>query len=102
MKLKLALIILLIGVAAGLVDGVMAATTPTGFAISIIPFFLSLLITPTVLIFFKSLKSPSVFLLFFVRAKTYHFYRYYYFLFVGSIPVNLEKENSFLFWDIDL
>ena len=57
--------ILFIGVAAGLVDGVTAATIPTGFAISIIPFSLSSLITPTVLIFFRSLNSPSVFLLFF-------------------------------------
>ena len=36
-----ALIILFIGVAAGFVDGVIAAPIPTGFAISIIPFFLS-------------------------------------------------------------
>ena len=34
-----ALIMLFIGVAAGFVDGVTAATTPTGFAISIILFF---------------------------------------------------------------
>ena len=57
--------ILLTGVAAGLVEGVTAPTTPTGFAISTIPFFLSSLIIPTVLIFFKSLNNPSVFLLFF-------------------------------------
>ena len=44
-----ALRILLTGVAAGFVDGVTAPTTPTGFAISIIPFCLSSLITPTVL-----------------------------------------------------
>ena len=34
-----AFIMLFIGVAAGFVDGVTAATTPTGFAISTIPFF---------------------------------------------------------------
>ena len=39
-----ALIILFIGVAAGLVEGVTAATTPTGFAISIIPFLYLLLL----------------------------------------------------------
>ena len=33
-----ALMMLFIGVAAGLVEGVTAAITPTGFAISIIPF----------------------------------------------------------------
>ena len=55
---------MLIGVAAGFVDGVTAATTPTGFAISTIPFSLSSLITPTVFTFFKSLSNPRVFLLF--------------------------------------
>ena len=59
-----ALRILLIGVAAGFVDGVTAPIIPTGFAISIIPFCLSSLITPTVFTPFKSLRSPNVFLLF--------------------------------------
>ena len=60
-----ALITLFTGVAAGLVDGVIAPTIPTGFAISIIPFSLNSLITPTVFTPFKSLRSPNVFLLFF-------------------------------------
>ena len=42
-----ALMILLAGVAAGLVDGVMAATTPTGRAISMIPRSGNSAITPT-------------------------------------------------------
>ncbi len=42
-----AIITLLAGVAAGLVDGVTAPTTPTGLAISVIPFSPSTLITPT-------------------------------------------------------
>ena len=49
----IAFIILFIGVAAGLVDGVIAPITPIGFAISIIPFFLSFLIIPTDFVFFK-------------------------------------------------
>ena len=60
-----ALIMLLVGVAAGFVDGVTAPTTPIGFAISIIPLILSSLITPIVLTFLISLNNPSVFLLFF-------------------------------------
>ena len=46
-------------------DGVIAPTMPTGFAISVTPFSLSFLIIPTVLTFFKSLNNPKVFLLFF-------------------------------------
>ena len=52
------------GVAIGLVEGVMAPIIPIGLAISIIPFFLSSNITPVLLTFFKSLNNPSVFLWF--------------------------------------
>ena len=61
-----ALMILLTGVAAGFVAGVTAATTPTGFAISIIPLEASSSIIPTVFLFFRSLNKPTVFLLFFI------------------------------------
>src|SRR5476651_1414852 len=56
-----ALMILLAGVAAGLVDGVIAATTPTARAISTIPVAEFRLITPQVLASCKSRRSPSVF-----------------------------------------
>ena len=84
-----AFMILFIGVAAGLVDGVTAATTPTGFAISIIPFSLSSLITPTVFIFLRSLNNPRVFLLFF-NILSFEFPR----------PVSLTaKSDIFLLFD---
>ena len=54
------------GVAIGLVEGVMAPIIPIGLAISIIPFFLSSNITPVLLTFFKSLNNPSVFLWFLI------------------------------------
>jgi hypothetical protein len=41
------IIVLLAGVAAGLVEGVTAATTPTGLAIFVIPFSSSTSMTPT-------------------------------------------------------
>src|SRR3972149_5462541 len=55
-----ALMIWLAGVAPGLVDGVMAATTPTGRAISVIPRSGCSAITPTVRTPRRSRSSPSV------------------------------------------
>ena len=55
-----ALMILLIGVAAGLVDGVTAQTTPTGRAISVMPFAGSSEITPTDLAPCRSRSRPKV------------------------------------------
>ncbi len=55
-----ALMILFAGVAAGLVDGVIAQTTPTGRAISISPRAVSSAITPTDFAPAKSRSSPSV------------------------------------------
>ena len=55
-----ALMILLAGVAAGLVEGVMAQTTPTGRAISVTPVAASSAMTPTDLAPCKSRKRPSV------------------------------------------
>ena len=61
-----ALITLFNGVAIGFVEGTIAATTPTGLAISMMPFLSFSLITPTVLTPFKSLRSPIVFRRFFL------------------------------------
>src|SRR2546426_2749612 len=55
-----ALMMLLAGVAAGLVDGVIAPTMPTGRAISTNPFSGSSAITPTDLTPARSRKSPIV------------------------------------------
>jgi len=55
-----ALMILLAGVAAGLVEGVIAHTTPTGRAISTSPRNASSPITPTDLASARSRSSPSV------------------------------------------
>ena len=60
-----ALITLFRGVAIGFVDGTMAPITPIGLAISTSPFCKFSSIMPTVLIPFKSLKSPIVLRLFF-------------------------------------
>src|SRR5215217_7999701 len=59
-----AIITLLAGVAAGLVDGVTAPTTPTGLAIDVIPFSSSTLTTPTDIAegSRRSRKVPSVLL----------------------------------------
>jgi hypothetical protein len=54
------LMILFAGVAAGLVEGVTAQTTPTGRPISMIPRALSSDITPTVFMPRKSLSRPRV------------------------------------------
>ena len=60
----MALIVLFNGVATGFVEGTIAQTTPTGLAILVMPFSLSSLITPMVLMPFKSRKSPMVLRLF--------------------------------------
>ena len=56
----IAIIALLTGVAPGLVDGVMAATTPTGLAYLTMPRFLSSSMIPTVLTRMRSRKVPKV------------------------------------------
>ena len=55
-----AIIALLMGVAAGLVEGAMAATTPTGLAYLTIPLALSSSMTPTVLARIRSRRQPKV------------------------------------------
>ena len=55
-----ALMILLAGVAPGLVEGVIAATTPTARAISTMPRAGSSAITPTDFAPFRSRSRPSV------------------------------------------
>src|SRR3546814_19978473 len=56
----IAIIALLTGVAAGLVEGLTAPTTPTGLAYLTMPFARSSSITPTVLTRSRSRRVPKV------------------------------------------
>ena len=58
----IAIMVLLAGVAAGLVDGVIAPTTPTGLPYLTMPRALSLSIIPLVFTRMRSRNVPNVFL----------------------------------------